>query len=226
MGILVKLFIFNMFTLALVALLYLMYCLNPNIYKKRSFFYYFTRILPKQLKQMGNRLFGNQFEVKMNDLYEYIFNTNNSLIVIFYFVVSPGCYFLFVYEIMIPYFRHINKFILFMGNHNVWFGFWLYYKASTTDPGIITEENNHIYLKKYESYYDEGIYLRDQKCRTCQIVKPARSRHCSLCKVCVSKHDHHCVWIKGCVGERNYKYFVLFLLIHAFFCTIGFIITF
>jgi palmitoyltransferase ZDHHC4 len=34
----------------------------------------------------------------------------------------------------------------------------------------------------------------------------------------VSKYDHHCVWIRQCVGEKNYKYFVSFLGLHAIWC--------
>ena len=55
-------------------------------------------------------------------------------------------------------------------------------------------------------------------CQTCHIWRPARTSHCSTCQVCVLSHDHHCVFLNNCVGERNYKYFLWFLLLACITC--------
>ncbi|MEQ2158902.1 Palmitoyltransferase ZDHHC12-B [Goodea atripinnis] len=40
-----------------------------------------------------------------------------------------------------------------------------------------------------------------------------RSKHCQTCQHCVRRYDHHCPWIENCVGERNHRWFVLYLAV-------------
>jgi len=65
------------------------------------------------------------------------------------------------------------------------------------------------------------MYSKDSFCKTCNIDKPARSKHCRVCNVCVEKFDHHCIWINQCVGVKNYRWFLLFLFFHIIICTYG-----
>jgi palmitoyltransferase ZDHHC4 len=99
------------------------------------------------------------------------------------------------------------------------------YILSKSDPGVITPQNylNHIQLFQYDSI----IFPPNNICRTCQIPKPARSKHCSACNVCVARLDHHCtfpregggltlgIWIGNCVGYSNTYLFLLFLVVNA-----------
>ncbi|KAM7204887.1 DHHC palmitoyltransferase domain containing protein [Naviculisporaceae sp. PSN 640] len=83
------------------------------------------------------------------------------------------------------------------------------YLAAFTDPGTITPQNHVAEMARYP--YDFSLYHPGSTCRTCNLLKPARSKHCSVCKKCISKMDHHCIFINNCVGSQNQHYFVLLL---------------
>ncbi|KNC47662.1 palmitoyltransferase ZDHHC9 [Thecamonas trahens ATCC 50062] len=58
-----------------------------------------------------------------------------------------------------------------------------------------------------------GAKIEVKYCRTCKVYRPPRASHCAECDNCVRKFDHHCPWMGTCIGERNYKYFVGFLIV-------------
>lgn len=97
--------------------------------------------------------------------------------------------------------------------------YWFLYLAAYTDPGVVTPATHSRYMGKYP--YDFALFHPGQVCRTCNVIKPARSKHCSVCNRCVAKMDHHCVFINACVGYENQGYFVLLLLTTAWLTTYG-----
>ncbi|XP_045677182.1 palmitoyltransferase ZDHHC4 isoform X2 [Phyllostomus hastatus] len=82
--------------------------------------------------------------------------------------------------------------------------------SSVTDPGTVTKANELLLLQVYE--FDEVMFPKDARCPTCDLRKPARSKHCSVCDRCVHRFDHHCVWVNNCIGAWNARYFLIYLL--------------
>jgi len=74
----------------------------------------------------------------------------------------------------------------------------------------ITPESHRDRLHDYP--YDHVLFSPGNMCRTCELLKPARSKHCNFCGVCIAMCDHHCPWINNCVGRGNYRYFLALLL--------------
>ncbi|XP_052262887.1 palmitoyltransferase ZDHHC4-like isoform X2 [Dreissena polymorpha] len=112
---------------------------------------------------------------------------------------------------MIPILRHHYP----NENHIFWpmcavlcnYIFWHF--AWIDDPGVLNSKNQPNYTRVYDC--DEVLYESGKVCSTCQIPKPARSKHCSICNKCVHRFDHHCIWTNNCVGALNHRYFILFM---------------
>lgn len=129
---------------------------------------------------------------------------------------------------------------LFQGQHLVigilyllllTFSLTMYYLACCTDPGYLrmhkhwkqkkASENNNTEVEEGSDSEHEGSTMlkfgtedgdfKFRLCDYCEIEQPMRTKHCEDCGKCVRKYDHHCPWLEACIGERNHKFFWLFL---------------
>lgn len=83
----------------------------------------------------------------------------------------------------------------------------------TTNPGIITKTN----IQRYDHFpYDHLLFTPDRICSTTGVRRLARSKYDRFkYKQNVARFDHYCGWVYNSIGEENYRFFLLFLLVHA-----------
>ncbi|NXA38339.1 ZDHC4 palmitoyltransferase, partial [Eudromia elegans] len=139
-----------------------------------------------------------------------LFHTRSCLFVILHIALQAAVYgeytwevFGYCWELEIPIPLLLLPFLLLPVN----VGFFML--CSRADPGIITKSNHMSLIKIYA--YDAVLFQKGIVCPTCNMEKPARSKHCGLCNICVHRFDHHCVWVNNCIGAFNMKYFFLYL---------------
>ena len=66
--------------------------------------------------------------------------------------------------------------------------------------------------------FDASHGIQVKYCSTCHIWRPSRTSHCNTCQQCILNHDHHCIFLNNCIGQRNYKFFLWFLLYMVIAC--------
>ncbi|KAM4813688.1 palmitoyltransferase ZDHHC4 isoform X2 [Urocitellus parryii] len=147
----------------------------------------------------------------LRKLLHYLFHTRNHAFIILHLVLQGTVYTEYTWEIfgycqelefslyylLLPYLLLIICLIFFT-------------LTCLTNPGTITKENELLFLQVYE--FDEVMFPKNARCSTCDLRKPARSKHCSVCNWCVHRFDHHCVWVNTCIGAWNTRYFLIYLL--------------
>ncbi|XP_032371488.1 palmitoyltransferase ZDHHC12-A isoform X1 [Etheostoma spectabile] len=90
----------------------------------------------------------------------------------------------------------------------------LYFAVSLMDPGFVLTDSVKGSNEEMESMIPQSSTPRLRRCGYCLLQQqPMRAKHCQTCKHCVRRFDHHCPWIENCVGERNHRWFIVYLLV-------------
>ncbi|XP_069666632.1 palmitoyltransferase ZDHHC4 isoform X2 [Haliaeetus albicilla] len=139
-----------------------------------------------------------------------LFHTRSCLFVVLHVALQAAVYgeytwevFVYCWELQFHLLLLLLPYLLLAGNMGC------FILCSQANPGIITKSNHASLVKIYA--YDGVLFQKGIVCPTCNMEKPARSKHCSFCSICVHRFDHHCVWVNNCIGAFNAKYFFLYL---------------
>ncbi|RSM14591.1 hypothetical protein CEP52_001271 [Fusarium oligoseptatum] len=171
--------------------------------------------IPNAVLGLDNILTGGRISKYLSRFGNYMVYERHWTVVVFFLLIMGIGEYMFLPEVW----SKIGTFSKFTVAITVLLPYTFLYLACAADPGYITPENHEYYLSLYP--YDHTLFHPGHVCRTCKLLKPARSKHCNLCKRCVAKADHHCVFINSCVGYGNQHYFVLLLASTALLCTYG-----
>ncbi|XP_043835150.1 palmitoyltransferase ZDHHC4 isoform X1 [Dromiciops gliroides] len=179
------------------------------VYSKRT--HTFSGEILTDGSQVFSRLMPGWLQRAIQRVFHHLFHTRNCTFIILHLALEGAVYGEYTWEIvhyclelefslyhlLLPYLLLIINLVFFI-------------LSCTANPGIITKSNEASFLQVYE--YDEVIFLKNMKCPTCHLRKPARSKHCSVCNKCVHRFDHHCIWVNNCIGALNARYFLIYLL--------------
>ena len=177
--------------LVVISVLYILVCIDERqktILGRTKMFVWYS--LPDLIKKGARKVCGNTIVTLIERLINYIINENNPLVQIVYFIIAVGGYYLYVIngfprvpnDYIGNYHKYIASVIMFLC-------YWSYVMACITDPGKVptTRHEHSKVMKRFK--LDGALFEKKNKCSTCKVDKPARSKHCKQCKICIQKHD-------------------------------------
>ena len=205
--------------------LYLFVCIDPHgdgwLSRTRRFL--FIKV-PAALEMWGKFVLGETITRYIKRFWLYLWYEKNPSVQIFYLLLMNIGYYYYYYHGLVKLVpnMYISEIHLYTVHASYIACMLIFLIASRSEPGKITRKNVDRYLRKYQP--DTVIYKKKDNCKFCNFQKVPRSKHCRLCDVCIPRFDHHCIWINNGVGEKNYKYFYIFLVVHLIYCVYALII--
>ncbi|KAF2415594.1 zf-DHHC-domain-containing protein [Tothia fuscella] len=165
--------------------------------------------IPNFLRRIDAVLTGNRLSSSLSRFGNYMLYEKHPIVIYFFLGLVTGSASLFIPPTW-PYLSLPQKSLLFLLLPCPYIFTYLSQLSHTKSPHLINHTTNAQHMHHYP--FDHILYHPNNICRTCELPKPARSKHCSLCGTCVARSDHHCIWVNNCVGMGNYKYFLSLLL--------------
>ncbi|BBN05701.1 palmitoyltransferase ZDHHC4 [Marchantia polymorpha subsp. ruderalis] len=174
----------------------------------------------ESLQYLIFKLFGEIGSRTCSSVEQYLCDRPNPILQLFYLSILGGSYFA-IASTSLQYIPgiYVSEWHKYAGQAAVLVGLLLFLLTSFTDPGVINSTTLQKHISSFP--YDGVIYGEKKDCSTCNVSRPARSKHCSICDRCVARFDHHCGWMNNCIGEKNLRYFLSFLIWHVILCWYG-----
>ncbi|KAI0593597.1 DHHC palmitoyltransferase-domain-containing protein [Biscogniauxia sp. FL1348] len=171
--------------------------------------------IPSAILALDRRLTSGRLTTCLGEFGTYVMYGRHPTILIFFFLLLSGGEYMYLPGAW-PRMSALHR---VLGSLAILLPYVFLYLSAFSDPGVVTPATHSRYMSHYP--YDFTLFHPGQTCRTCRLLKPARSKHCSVCRRCVHKMDHHCVFINNCVGYGNQHWFILLLLSTAVLTTYG-----
>ena len=172
-----------------------------------------TRRLPNYVEAKVAQLVGKQGLEKVSSFAEYF------LQILYLALVLGSWSIMFAYGYpWVTQSRHVSNYHMIIGIFVFAMCMASWWYASNVSPGFITSRT----LAKFDNFpYDNLLFVPGRKCPTVGIPRLARSKYDRVSHVHVARFDHFCGWLHNPIGEENYRFFLLFLLVHVCMCCYG-----
>jgi hypothetical protein len=208
----IALTILGVYTVSVLFFVY--YCLISDPHD--SEIAHFVQItLPNASWNRLSRIFGD----KNTKVFKH---TSNRFLVLTYFAMVGGCWsvvFLKLYPWLLYGSPGLSNLHAYIGVFVFLACFIAWAVANASRPGIITGRS----FRRYDHYpYDHLMFQANFRCQTTKLYKIPRSKYDRMkYDGIVPRYDHFCGWTHNTYGEKNYRWFLMFLLNHVIMCFYG-----
>jgi hypothetical protein len=92
--------------------------------------------------------------------------------------------------------------------------------SAAIEPGFLRKKYDFVDLVEEMIESERDLW---NLCTYCELIKSQSSFHCLYCGSCIELFDHHCPYINNCLGNKNTKFFLIFVISYFMFLVVTFL---